>query len=73
MTRPWSTEAYVRGWALRVRDAWGTAAAGEDSLKFWRDRWAEAHPDAGKRRRGIQDEDAHDARLAAIERGEAKY
>lgn len=35
--------AYVRGWALKVRDEWGSRPIGEDGLKFWRARWAESH------------------------------
>lgn len=47
-----SGSAYVRGWALTVRERW-TGPVG-DNLKFWRARWDESHPQAATAKQKIR-------------------
>ena len=42
--KPDDGAAYVRGWAVNVREQWSGPVG--DNLKFWRARWDESHPQA---------------------------
>lgn len=57
-------EAYVRGWALKVRESWRGPIG--DNLKFWRTRWNESHPDAP------QQQDPLEVALASLKRQQAE-